>query len=265
MKKVAAFSRLQKIACATCLLLFLCSCKAGQPRAVSSKAPAGLSEADRNALVEKFMPPPDRWQESYAALPEEQQNEVQDWLVWYAARSDEDKKMLSYRPWGFGCFSEADVAAVMAEQDEAVLQTVETYSGGQAQLWWSQFCSLPEHDPKSSQTAALAALRDFAALSPEEQALASSLPVAPPEVYDEKELPEKLKNIDPGVVKALEEHVFSPAAWWQHYFDQPDTSDSGLESREQIMSWLLWYKGLSPEDQSRTDQRTHLFFADWEF
>lgn len=60
MKKDAAFSRLQKIACAACLLLFLCGCKAGQPRAVSSEAPAGLSEADRNALVEKFMPPPDR-------------------------------------------------------------------------------------------------------------------------------------------------------------------------------------------------------------
>lgn len=157
-----------RIGTIACLLLFLCSCKAGQPRAVSSEAPAGLSETDRNALVKEFMPPLDRWQESYAALPEE-------------------------------------------------------------------------------------------------QALASSLPVAPPEVYDEKELPEKLKNIDPGVVKAVEEHVFSPAAWWQHYFDQPDTSDSGLESREQIMSWLLWYKGLSPEDQSRTDQRTHLFFADWEF
>ncbi len=43
-----------------------------------------------------------------------------------------------------------------------------------------------------------------------------------------------------------------------------DTSGDSLESREKIMNRLLWYTGLSKEDQERVDERAHLFFAAWE-
>ncbi len=230
----------------------------------STASTVSLTEESMADLVEEWMPPPDRWQEGYEALSAEEQKTVRDWMAWYQALDEKDKEMLSCRPWGFGCFSEADVNAVMEAQDNALLQAAEECSEGQPRLWWSYFCSLPEYDPQLSQTAQLIWLREFAALSPEERAQSGFQPVSVPEAYSEEELSQHLKNIDPGVVKAVEEHVFSPGAWWHHYFRLPETSDT-LESREKIMNWLLWYTGLSKEDQERADERTHLFFAAWEY
>lgn len=167
-------------------------------------------------------------------------------------------------PGALAVFLKMDAAAVMEAQSSEVQQVVEENSEGRSQLWWSHFCSLPEYDPKSSQIAELAWLRDFSAASPEERELSSYRPAGLPEAYTELELAKKLKEIDPGVIRAVEEHVFSPGAWWHQYFRQPEVSDNGLESQEKIMNWLLWYTGLSKEDQERADQRTHLFFAAWE-
>lgn len=249
------------------LLLYGCSTRQSNiPSGIFSypNAPSAPSEAELYAFVEEAMPPLDRWRQAYEALSAGEQAQVREWLGWYQGLGEEDREMLSYRPGGFGCFFEMDAAAVMEAQSSEVQQVVEENSEGRSQLWWSHFCSLPEYDPKSSQTAELAWLRDFSAASPEERELSSYRPAGLPEAYTELELAKKLKEIDPGVIRAVEEHVFSPGAWWHQYFRQPEVSDNGLESQEKIMNWLLWYTGLSKGDQERADQRTHLFFAAWE-
>ena len=195
-------------------------------------------------------------------LPVATQKEVQEWMVWFAGQSENDKEKIGYRPPRFGVYSEQNVELSLKMVDSSIIQTVKDYCGD-PQKWWEWFYSLPEKDPVISQDSLMNWLTIFSQMTKEEQNTISYSPfcVEARRLSDEQ-IEEKLKDMDDAVIKVVEGHVADPLDWWDGYFLLPDEDD--LMSQIQIKDWLVWYAGLTEQDQERVDSRTHLFFAAWE-